>query len=117
MREEFGKIKKAMKQVADGEREHKMLLQQMISENGAYAMNDILPSASGSKAANCAANISYRDSNGWKIQLEIVKIDFGMKIPTSEQIFNLCLILVKTREFGIHITSLLTLKLLMVASI
>ncbi|GFR08286.1 uncharacterized protein TNCT_140703 [Trichonephila clavata] len=64
MREEFGKIKKAMKQVADGEREHKMLLQQMVSENGAYAMNGILPSSSGSKAANCAANISYRDSNG-----------------------------------------------------
>ncbi|GFT46314.1 uncharacterized protein NPIL_449193 [Nephila pilipes] len=64
MREEFGKIKKAMKQVADGEREHKMLLQHMVSENGAYAMNGISPSSSGSKASNCTANISYRDSNG-----------------------------------------------------
>lgn len=64
MKEEFGKIKKAVKQVADGEREHKMLLQQMVSENGAYAMNGISPSSSGSKASNCSANISYRDSNG-----------------------------------------------------
>ncbi|GIY40698.1 uncharacterized protein CEXT_468503 [Caerostris extrusa] len=63
MREEFNKIKQAMKQVTEGEKEHKILLQQMVSENGSYAMNGISPASSASKASNCTANMSYRDTD------------------------------------------------------